>query len=70
MPLLDLPNELLQYVSENLKLERDINALTRTNRYLYNLLNPIYIGITYDFLEVRRYNGLQDMGERGQLERC
>jgi hypothetical protein len=31
---------------------------------------PIYIGITYDFLEVRRYNGLQDMGERGQLERC
>jgi ankyrin repeat protein len=40
MLLLDLPNELLQCVSENLKLERDINALTRTNRYLYDLLNP------------------------------
>jgi hypothetical protein len=31
---------------------------------------PIYIGITYDYLEVRRYNGLQDVGKRGQLERC
>jgi ankyrin repeat protein len=40
MALLDLPNELLQYISENLKFERDINALTRTNRRLYILLNP------------------------------
>jgi hypothetical protein len=40
MPLLDLPNELLQCISENLKLERDINAFTRINHRLYNLLNP------------------------------
>src|SRR5271156_3654705 len=40
MSLLNLPNELLQSISENLKLEKDINALVRTNRYLYNLLNP------------------------------
>jgi ankyrin repeat protein len=31
---------MLQLVSENLKSKRDINALTRTNRYFYNLLNP------------------------------
>src|SRR4051812_37577297 len=43
MPLLDLPNELLQNISENLKLERDINALTRTNRRLYSRLNPLSI---------------------------
>jgi ankyrin repeat protein len=40
MSLLNLPNELLQSISENLKSEKDINALVRTNRYLYNLLNP------------------------------
>src|ERR1700733_7188217 len=40
MLLFDLPNELLQHISESLELERDINALTRTNRHLYNLLNP------------------------------
>jgi ankyrin repeat protein len=39
MPLLDLANELLQFVAENLELERDINAFTQTNRRLYNLLN-------------------------------
>ena len=39
MPLLDLANELLQFIAENLELERDINAFTQTNRRLYNLLN-------------------------------
>ena len=40
MPLLDLANELLLHISENFKLERDINAFTRINHRLYNLLNP------------------------------
>src|SRR5204862_3383637 len=39
MPLLDISNELLLCISENLESERDINALTRTNRHLYSLLN-------------------------------
>ena len=40
MPLLDLANELLQYISENLESERDINAFARINHRLYSLLNP------------------------------
>jgi Ankyrin repeats (3 copies) len=40
MALLDLASELLLCISENLELERDINAFTRTNHHLYNLLNP------------------------------
>jgi hypothetical protein len=39
MPLLDLANELLHCISENLELERDINAIAQTNRRLYRLLN-------------------------------
>ena len=39
MPLLDISNELLLCISENLESERDINAFTRTNRYLYYVLN-------------------------------
>ena len=39
MPLLDLANELLLCIAENLESERDINAFTRTSRYLYYLLN-------------------------------
>src|SRR4051794_30119296 len=41
MPLLvDLPNELLLSITEQLKLERDINAFSQTNCRVYNLLNP------------------------------
>ncbi|KAF2475855.1 ankyrin, partial [Lindgomyces ingoldianus] len=39
MPLLDLANELLCCISENLELERDINAFVQANRHLYRLLN-------------------------------
>ena len=39
MPLLNLPNELLLYVADNLRTERNINAFARTSRRLYNLLN-------------------------------
>src|SRR5436190_21841100 len=39
MPLLDLANELLLCIAENLESEKDINAFTRTSRYLYYLLN-------------------------------
>jgi hypothetical protein len=39
MPLLDLPNELVQDISEYLKSERDINAIAQANRRLYCLLD-------------------------------
>ncbi|KAF2808521.1 ankyrin [Mytilinidion resinicola] len=39
MSLLDLANELLQCISENLELEREINAFAQANRRLYSLLN-------------------------------
>ncbi|PVH92129.1 hypothetical protein DM02DRAFT_469415, partial [Periconia macrospinosa] len=39
MPLLRLPDELLWCISENLNLERDINAFAQANRRLYGLLN-------------------------------
>ncbi|KAF2174966.1 hypothetical protein K469DRAFT_612531 [Zopfia rhizophila CBS 207.26] len=39
MPLLHLANELLYCISENLELERDINAFAQANRRLYRLLN-------------------------------
>src|SRR3954451_16514314 len=39
MPLLRLANEVLCCISENLELERDINAFTQANRRLYRLLN-------------------------------
>jgi ankyrin repeat protein len=39
MPLLDLPNELLQDISEHLESERDINAVAQANRRLYPLLD-------------------------------
>ena len=39
MLLLDLPIELLRYVSEHLDSARDINAFTQANRGLYRLLN-------------------------------
>src|SRR4051794_16325897 len=39
MPLLDLADELLQFIAEILELERDISAFARTNHRLYNLLN-------------------------------
>jgi ankyrin repeat protein len=39
MPLLNLPNELLQDITEYLKSERDINAVARANRRLYRLLD-------------------------------
>jgi ankyrin repeat protein len=45
MPLLNLPNELLRYISECLESERDINTIARTNRRLYSLLD-IYL---YDY---------------------
>ncbi|KAL2862585.1 ankyrin repeat-containing domain protein [Aspergillus lucknowensis] len=40
MPLIDLPNELLHLISTSLEHERDINAFAKTNRHLYNLVNP------------------------------
>jgi ankyrin repeat protein len=40
MPLLSLPNELLENIAESLQFECDINALAKTNRLLYDLLNP------------------------------
>ncbi|KAF2788272.1 hypothetical protein K505DRAFT_197347, partial [Melanomma pulvis-pyrius CBS 109.77] len=64
MPLLDLPCELLCLVLENLLLQRDMNALARTNRFLYDLLN----------IHLYRYNVQHSGGfallwaaERGQL---
>jgi ankyrin repeat protein len=39
MLLLDLPNELLQDISEYLESERDINAVAQANRHLYRLLD-------------------------------
>ena len=39
MPLLDLPNELLQNISENLESERDINVIAQANWRLYRLLD-------------------------------
>src|SRR5882762_7043654 len=39
MLLLDLPNELLICISEHLDFEKDINALSRSNRRLHHLLN-------------------------------
>jgi ankyrin repeat protein len=39
MQLLYLANELLHCISENLELERDINAFAQANRRLYRLLN-------------------------------
>jgi hypothetical protein len=39
MLLLNLPNELLQNVSEYLESERDINAIAQANRRLYYLLD-------------------------------
>jgi hypothetical protein len=63
MALLDLPNELLQYISENLKLERDINAFTRTNRRLYNLLSLYLYQHNIQFFGS---SALQWAAERGQ----
>src|SRR5215471_10038769 len=40
MSLLDLPAELVLSVAEILESERDLNAFTRTNYHLYNILNP------------------------------
>ncbi|KAF2176500.1 hypothetical protein K469DRAFT_457640, partial [Zopfia rhizophila CBS 207.26] len=39
MSLLHLANEVLCCISENLELERDINAFVQANRRLYRLLN-------------------------------
>jgi hypothetical protein len=39
MPLLTLPNELLQNISERLSSERDINSFAQANHRLYRLLN-------------------------------
>jgi ankyrin repeat protein len=39
MPLLNLPNELLQNISENLESERDINVIAQANCRLYCLLD-------------------------------
>jgi ankyrin repeat protein len=39
MSLLGLPNEILLLVTLSHELEADINALARTNRRLYSLLN-------------------------------
>jgi ankyrin repeat protein len=39
MPLLDLANELLCCISENLELEKDINAFAQANHRLYRLVN-------------------------------
>jgi ankyrin repeat protein len=39
MPLLQLPGEVLQLIAEDLRSEKDINALTTTNHFLYNFLN-------------------------------
>jgi hypothetical protein len=39
MPLLDLPDELLQNISEKLESERDINATAQANRRPYCLLD-------------------------------
>jgi hypothetical protein len=40
MPLLSLPNELIEIIAEKLQFECDLNALAKTNPSLYNLLNP------------------------------
>ncbi|KAH7042243.1 F-box domain protein [Macrophomina phaseolina] len=39
MSLLGLANELLQSIAEFLSAEKDINAFSRANRRLYNILN-------------------------------
>lgn len=39
MSLLGLPNELLQKIADLLPSEKNINALARTNKHLYNRLN-------------------------------
>jgi hypothetical protein len=39
MPLLELPNELLQNILESLESERDINAIAQANCCLYCLLD-------------------------------
>jgi hypothetical protein len=40
MLLPSLPNELVLLIAENLELEKDINAFARTNKQLYNILDP------------------------------
>ncbi|KAL3467439.1 ankyrin repeat-containing domain protein [Aspergillus heterothallicus] len=40
MPLLDLPNELLNHIGKSIVHEADINAFARTNHLLYKLANP------------------------------
>lgn len=39
--LLNLPNELLDFIASALRVSEDINALCRTHSYLYGLLNPV-----------------------------
>lgn len=41
MGLQNLPTELQLLIIENLECDREINALARTGRYFYNMLNPL-----------------------------
>jgi hypothetical protein len=40
MNLIGLPTELLQFLAEFLETEKDISALSRTNRYCYSVFIP------------------------------
>ncbi|KAJ5642416.1 hypothetical protein N7490_006416 [Penicillium lividum] len=65
MALLDLPNELLQAITQILESQRDINALAQTNCRLYFLLNPYLYSSN-----VRHHNSsaLVWAAEHGQLQ--
>ncbi|KAF7171061.1 hypothetical protein CNMCM5623_003528 [Aspergillus felis] len=65
MPFLSLPNELLEIIAANLQFECDLNALVKTNRSLYNLLNP-YL---YRFnVQQRGSSAVSWAAERGRPE--
>jgi hypothetical protein len=62
MPLLDLPKELLQNISEYLESDRDINAIAQANCRLYCLLDSYLY--RYNNLEAQRCCGLPDITKR------
>ena len=69
MGLLDLPNELLQDISDSLKLERDINAFTRTNRRLYNLLNQYLYRYNVQFFGSSALPWAAECGQAGTAQK-
>jgi ankyrin repeat protein len=65
MPLLSLPNELIEIIAETIQFECDLNALAQTNQSLYNLLNP-YL---YRFnVQQRGSSAVSWAAERGRPE--